>query len=250
MPRFPSPGQHPLGHSRHGTSRFQDEARIGQKDKITRRWARRGSSPAAPHDQRIRSAHIFGAICPKEGKGAGLVLPRRIAGAMRLRLAEIAQAVAPGAHAVVLLDQAGWHMTDKLAVPANIILLPILARSPGLNAAENVWQFLRDNWLSNRVFKSYAGYPRSQLLRLELPHGPALEDHVHRPPRLGSSVMNSAGWYYSRFSERQATGSGGSVQPASGGATWMFSRCGSSCRRRKSADLKPRNGSTAADGGP
>src|SRR5579864_3814066 len=39
---------------------FQDEARIGQKNKITRRWARRGTRPSAPHDQRTRSAYIFG----------------------------------------------------------------------------------------------------------------------------------------------------------------------------------------------
>ncbi|MBW6426217.1 transposase [Rhizobium sp. XQZ8] len=50
---------------------FQDEARIGQKNKITRRWAKRGSRPSAPHDQRTRSAYIFGAICPKQGKAAG-----------------------------------------------------------------------------------------------------------------------------------------------------------------------------------
>ena len=54
---------------------FQDEARIGQKNKITRRWAKRGSRPSAPHDQRTRSAYIFGAICPKQGKAAALVMP-------------------------------------------------------------------------------------------------------------------------------------------------------------------------------
>src|SRR3954463_11843789 len=55
---------------------FADEARIGQKNKITRRWAKRGTRPSAPKDQRTASAYIFGAICPAEGKGAGLVLPR------------------------------------------------------------------------------------------------------------------------------------------------------------------------------
>ena len=50
---------------------FQDEARIGQKNKITRRWARRGTRPAAPHDQRTRSAYLFGAICPARGAGRG-----------------------------------------------------------------------------------------------------------------------------------------------------------------------------------
>lgn len=74
---------------------------------------------------------------------------------MNLHLAEIALAVAPGAHAVLLMDQAGWHMTTKLAVPGNISIVPLPAKCPELNPQENVWQFLRDNWLSNRVFASY-----------------------------------------------------------------------------------------------
>jgi hypothetical protein len=134
---------------------FGDEARIGQKNKITRRWARRGTRPIAPHDQRTASTYIFGAICPKEGKGAALVLPHCDTAAMNLHLAEIAAAVAPGAHAVLLLDQAGWHMSDKVAVPPNITLAPLPPKCPELNAMENVWQFLRDNWLSNRIFQSY-----------------------------------------------------------------------------------------------
>jgi transposase len=135
---------------------FQDEARIGQKNKISRRWAKRGTRPSAPHDQRTRSAYIFGAICPKEGKGAGLVLPRCNTEAMSLHLQEISRAVKPQAHAVVILDQAGWHGSKRLQVPDNITLLPLPPRSPELNPVENIWQFIRDNWLSNRVFKSYA----------------------------------------------------------------------------------------------
>ena len=109
---------------------FCDEARVGQKNKITRRGARRGPRPAAPKDQRTASASIFGAIGPAQGKGAGLVLPRCTTDAMTLHLAEIAQAVAPGAHAIVLLDQAGWHQSKRLAVPDNITLVPLPARRP------------------------------------------------------------------------------------------------------------------------
>ena len=133
---------------------FGDEARIGQKNKITRRWALRGTRPAAPKDQRTASTYIFGAICPSLGKGAGLVLPRCNVATMNLHLAEMATTVAPGAHAVLLLDQAGWHLSDRLAVPANITLIPLPAKCPELNPVENVWQFVRDNWLSNRVFRS------------------------------------------------------------------------------------------------
>ena len=133
---------------------FQDEARVGQKNKITRRWAKRGTRPSAPHDQRTASAYIFGAICPEQGKGAGLVLPFCNTETMNLHLAEIAQAVAADAHAVLLMDQAGWHMTDKLIMPENISIIPLPAKCPELNPVENVWQFMRQNWLSNRIFQS------------------------------------------------------------------------------------------------
>ena len=83
------------------------------------------------------------------------MLPRCTTAAMALHLAEISQAVAPGAHAVVLLDQAGWHTSAKLPVPPNITLMPLPAKCPELNPAENVWQFMRENWLSNRIFKSF-----------------------------------------------------------------------------------------------
>lgn len=134
---------------------FQDEARIGQKNKITRRWAARGTRPRAPKDQRTQWAYIFGAICPAKGKGAGLVLPWCDTQAMNVHLDEISAAIDPGAHAVLVVDQAGWHLTPKLRLPKNISILPLPPRAPELNPVENVWQFMRDNWLSNRVFANY-----------------------------------------------------------------------------------------------
>ena len=134
---------------------WQDEARVGQKNTLTRLWARRGTRPRLPHDQRTEYAYIFGAICPEKGKGAGLVLPRCNVQAMNAHLAEISLAVEAGAHAVLILDGAGWHIAGDLVVPDNITLLPLPARAPELNPVENVWQFLRDNWLGNRVFASY-----------------------------------------------------------------------------------------------
>ena len=134
---------------------WQDEARVGQKSKLTRRWAPRGSRPMAPKDQPTKSAYIFGAICPQRGVGAGLVLPRRNTQAMQWHLNEISSQVAPGAHAVLIIDRAAWHTTGKLTVPPNITLLLLPPRAPELNPIENIWLFMRDNWLSNRIFKSY-----------------------------------------------------------------------------------------------
>ncbi len=60
-----------------------------------------------------------------------------------------------GAHAVLLLDRAGWHTATKLNVPTNITPVFLPSREPELNPVENVWQYLRGNWLSDRVFDSY-----------------------------------------------------------------------------------------------
>ena len=86
---------------------FQDEARVGQKNKITRRWARRGTRPSAPHDQRTQSAYIFGAICPAKGKAAGLVMPHCDTQAMTAHLNEISAMVAPSAHCCCH-PRSGW----------------------------------------------------------------------------------------------------------------------------------------------
>ena len=75
---------------------------------------------------------------------------------MNLHLAEVSRCVAPGAHAVVTLDGAGWHQIGgALRVPDNISLLPLPRYSPELNPVENIWQFLRQNHLANRVYETY-----------------------------------------------------------------------------------------------
>jgi len=60
-------------------------------------------------DQRTKSVWIFGAICPARGVGAGLVLPRCNTLAMQMHLDEISLQVTPGAHAILIVDRAGWH---------------------------------------------------------------------------------------------------------------------------------------------
>lgn len=120
-----------------------------------RQWARRGTRPRQPADQRYESAYLFGAICPARGTGAALVLPFADTEAMQLHLDEIARTVRRGAHAVLLLDRAGWHTTAALAIPKNITPILLPPRSPELNPVEIIWQYLRQNWLSNRVFETY-----------------------------------------------------------------------------------------------
>ena len=160
--------------------------RVGQKNKLTYRWARKGSRPRAIHDQRTQSTYVFGAVCPELGTGAALVLPACNTEAMQLHLNEIATKVTPGAHAILILDQAGWHGAKDLKAPKQHLAPAAaaaltrtqparkhLAIHAGELAVEPRLQILRRN-------------RRSLLLRLEHPHRSTLENHVHHSPRLGT----------------------------------------------------------------
>ena len=126
---------------------FQDEARIGQKNSLTRVWGQTGSRPAAPKDLGFASAYVFGAVCPLQGKAAALIMPICNTAAMNHHLCE-------HAHAVVILDGAGWHRSQGLVVPSNITLLELPPYSPELNPVERIWHYLRSHWLANSVFVS------------------------------------------------------------------------------------------------
>jgi len=74
---------------------------------------------------------------------------------MELHLAEVARAVATDAHALMIVDGAGWHCAKGLRVPDNITLLKLPSYAPELNPMENVWEYLRANKLAITVFDSH-----------------------------------------------------------------------------------------------
>jgi hypothetical protein len=135
---------------------FQDEHRIGQQGSLTRIWARKGSRPRVVRQQQFIYGYIFGAVCPAEDKGAAVIMPYANTQAMQVHLEEIAQNVAVGKHAVVVLDKAGWHASKALKIPRNISLLSLPPYSLELNPQEQVGRQMKHNDLANRVFKSYA----------------------------------------------------------------------------------------------
>ena len=128
---------------------IQDEIGLVRRTNSPIAWPERAHVRAPATNQRTQSTYLFGAVCPQNAEP---VSPSRC---LQLHLDEIATKVTPGAHAILVLDQAGWHGAKDLKVPDNISLLPLPPRSPELNSQENVWQFMRQNWLSNRILKSF-----------------------------------------------------------------------------------------------
>ncbi|MBC7735806.1 MAG: transposase [Candidatus Saccharibacteria bacterium] len=74
---------------------------------------------------------------------------------MNAHLAQIARTVAPGAHALLTLDGAGWHGSAALTVPDTLALLTLPPCSPDLTPVENVWPYLRATRLAITVFDTY-----------------------------------------------------------------------------------------------
>src|SRR4051812_42846442 len=67
----------------------------------------------------------------------------------------LGETLAPNEHAVLVLDNAGWHVAKALAVPSNVTLLFLPPYGPELNPAERLWWWLRSHRLSNRIFTDY-----------------------------------------------------------------------------------------------
>ena len=111
--------------------------------------------PRGVRDLRHQAVYVFGAVCPARAAGVALVLPNVSAAAMQAILDELSQAVSPAAHAVVLMDRAGWHIAKTLTIPANLTPLFLPPYSPELNAIERVWRYLRERFLSHRLWPSY-----------------------------------------------------------------------------------------------
>jgi transposase len=129
-----------------------DEARVGQKGRGTRVWYERGLRPEGVVDRRYASAWLYGAVRPGTDEAFALVLTETNAAAMRVFLDRFAATLPEGVHAALLLDQAGWHTAEDIAVPANVSLIHLPPYSPELNPVERIWLHLRERFLSHRLF--------------------------------------------------------------------------------------------------
>lgn len=132
---------------------FQDEARVGQQGTVTRLWAIKGTRPRVVRQQQFNYTYIFGAVCPARDEAVGLIMPYANSKTMQIHLEHISMKIPIGRHAVIVLDQAGWHTTGKIKKLDNITLIPLPAASPELNPTEQVWRQLREDNLANRCFK-------------------------------------------------------------------------------------------------
>lgn len=131
-----------------------DEARFGQQGTTSRVWAERGSRPRALRQTNYKWTYLFAALCPQSGRTHEWLMPYVNIAHMNVFLEAFGHSLRPNVHAVLLLDQAGWHTSPKLVIPQNVTLLYFPPKSPELNPSELPWRECRQKYLSNRELKT------------------------------------------------------------------------------------------------
>jgi transposase len=131
-----------------------DEARFGQQGTTSRVWAERGSRPRAIHQTNYSWVYLFAAVCLRSGKTHEWLMPHVNIAHMNVFLEAFGRSLTANVHAVLLLDQAGWHTSQKLMIPSNVTLLHFPPKSAELNPSELPWRECRQKHLSNRELKS------------------------------------------------------------------------------------------------
>ena len=130
---------------------FFDESRFGLHPSIGRCWARKGVRGSAPVNPSYQNFYVYSGVAPLTGEAFSLFLPWVNTKMMNLFLAEMAAAF-PDKKIMLIWDQAGWHKSNSLKVPENIVLRSLPPYSPELNPVEKLWQWLKKHVCRNRLF--------------------------------------------------------------------------------------------------
>lgn len=122
-------------------------------------WAPKGSRPTKVRQTKYKSVYLYASVNPLTGEHSCMVGTHVCTELMSLHLRWVSEQLGPDRHAVLVLDQAGWHVSRDLVVPGNITLLSLPPYSPELNPVERLWLWMKEHLLSNRV---YADVPALQ----------------------------------------------------------------------------------------
>lgn len=148
---------------------FQDEARFGRISDTRRCWCPKPTRPMVKAMVTQEYTYAYAAVSVADGGLDTLILPHVNGDCMQLFLDEVA-ARHPDDRIVMVLDGAGWHQSQALALPANLRLLKLPPYSPELNPVEYLWDELREKSFHNLVFDSIdalEGHLESALREME-----------------------------------------------------------------------------------
>lgn len=166
-----------------------DEHRIGLKPILRRVWRPKGHRPIVRVQHRYKWMYLYGFVCPTTGQTFWLLLPTVSIAAYTLALKEFARAVGagPDKQVILVLDQAGWHISHQVVIPEGLHVVFLPPYSPELQPAEHLWE-LTDQAIVNRRFQDLQQLTEVQAERCrklqELPELIRNRTHFHWWPKL------------------------------------------------------------------
>jgi transposase len=132
----------------------EDETRLGLKPVMRRVWAPVGQRPTARVKRGYEWTYLYGFVRPTTGEVYWLILPTVNKELFSMALQEFAREVGvdEDKHALLVLDQAGWHTSGEVEIPRGIHLEFLPSGSPELQPAERLWP-LTNEAIANRLFE-------------------------------------------------------------------------------------------------
>jgi hypothetical protein len=132
-----------------------DEHRLGLKPVLRRQWAPKGQRPIAVGRHRYEWLYLYGFAHPSTGEVVWFICTGVDAALLGAVLAAFADAVGAGEDklVVLVLDNAGWHVSGELVVPPGIELAFLPPYTPELQPAERLWP-LTNEAVANKHFAS------------------------------------------------------------------------------------------------
>jgi hypothetical protein len=139
-----------------------DEHRAGLRPVLRRVWAKEGRRPVAPARPRYEWLYLYGFVHPGSGAVEWFLCNTVNLAPFAAVLARFAQAVGAGPDKLVILvlDGAGWHAPEHLAVPEGLRLVFLPPYTPELQPAEHLWPLVREA-IANEGFASRAALDRA-----------------------------------------------------------------------------------------
>jgi transposase len=120
---------------------------------VRRVWAPKGQRPIAQVRRQYQWLYVYGFIRPRTGQSWWCLLPTVTTEAFALALATFArdEGIDAAHRAVLVVDQAGWHTSPEVVLPAGIELVFLPPASPELQPAERLWALV-DEPVATRAF--------------------------------------------------------------------------------------------------
>ena len=165
---------------------FQDEGRFGRINNLSRCWVPKGIRAIVGKQITRQYTYAYASASPETGETFSLILPYSDTDCMSIYLQEMSKYFI-NYRMVIAMDQAGWHTTNKLTIPENIVIWKLPPRSPELNPAEHIWEYIREQKkFNNQTFDSIQHVEDSLTI--------ALEELSHEKEIIKS--MTNFNWFY------------------------------------------------------